>query len=63
VLSGKVTNINFIVFGLTRLGLETTIYGTRDERANHYATDAISHKSEKDRQYNCPNKKGQKDKQ
>jgi hypothetical protein len=31
-----------IVFGLTRRGLEPTIYRTRDELANHYATNAVS---------------------
>ena len=35
-LSGKVTNTNFISFGLTRPGLEPTIYCTRGEHANHY---------------------------
>jgi hypothetical protein len=34
VLSGEATNINFIVFGLTRSGLEPTIYRTRAEHAN-----------------------------
>ena len=32
---------NFIVFGMTRPGLEPTIYRTRGEHANHYATDAV----------------------
>jgi hypothetical protein len=41
VLSGEATNTNFIVFGLTRPGLESTIYRTRGEHANHYATDAV----------------------
>jgi hypothetical protein len=36
MLSGEATHINFIVFGLTRLGLEPTIYRTRGEHANHY---------------------------
>ena len=35
VLSGEATNTNFIVFGLTRPGLEPTIYRTRGEHANH----------------------------
>jgi hypothetical protein len=35
------TNTNFIVFGLTRSGLEPTIYRTRGEHANHYTTDAF----------------------
>jgi hypothetical protein len=42
VLSGEATNTNFIVFGLTRPGLESTIYHTRSEYANHYTTDAVS---------------------
>jgi hypothetical protein len=33
-------HIGISVFGLTRLGLEPTIYRTRGEHANHYATDA-----------------------
>jgi hypothetical protein len=37
------TNTNFIVFGLTRPGLEPTIYHTRDEYASYYATDAVYH--------------------
>jgi hypothetical protein len=34
---------NLIVFVLTRPGLEPTIYRTRGEHANHYATDAVSY--------------------
>jgi hypothetical protein len=30
-----------IVFGLTQLGLEPTIYCTGGEHANHYAIDAV----------------------
>jgi hypothetical protein len=41
VLSGEPNNTNFIVFGLTRLGLETTIYLTRGERWNNNAIDAF----------------------
>ena len=41
MLSGEATNTNFIVFGLTRPGLEPTIYRTRGEHTNHYATDAV----------------------
>ena len=41
VLSGEATNTNFKVFGLTRPGLEPTIYRTRGEHANHYATDVV----------------------
>jgi len=33
VLNGEATNTNFIVFGLTRSGLETTIYRTRGDHA------------------------------
>ena len=42
VLRGDATNTNFIVFGLTRSGLEPTIYRTRDEQAYHYTTDAVN---------------------
>ena len=38
--------VNFIVFGLTRPGLKPTIYRTRGEHANHYATDAVGSKLE-----------------
>ena len=41
MLSRKTTNTNFIVFGLTRSGLEPTIYCTRGEHANHYTSDAV----------------------
>jgi hypothetical protein len=41
MLSREATNNNFIVFGLTRPGLEPTIYRTRGEHANHYATNAV----------------------
>ena len=33
--------IPILVFALTRPGFETTIYRTRGEHANHYATDAV----------------------
>jgi hypothetical protein len=39
VLRGEATTI--IVFGLTGPGLEHTIYSTRGEYANHYATDTV----------------------
>ena len=39
--SGEVTRTNFIVFGLTRSGFESTIYQTREEHANHYIIDAV----------------------
>jgi hypothetical protein len=41
VLSGEAVDANFIVFGLTRPGLELTIYCTRGEHANQYATDVV----------------------
>jgi len=34
MLSGEATNTNFTVFGLTRSGIEPTIYHTRDEQVN-----------------------------
>jgi hypothetical protein len=37
MLSRGATNTNFIVFGLTRSGLEPT----RGEHANHYTTNAV----------------------
>jgi hypothetical protein len=40
-LSEEATNINLIVFGLTRSGHEPTIYRTVGEHANHYTTDAV----------------------
>jgi hypothetical protein len=42
--TGETTNTNFIVFGLTRSGLEPTIYHTRGELDNHYTTDAANMK-------------------
>jgi hypothetical protein len=42
-LAEKQQIYNFIVFVLTRPGLEPTIYRTRGEHANHYATDAVSY--------------------
>ena len=41
MLSGEATHTIFIVFGLTRQGLELTIYHIRGEHANLYATDAV----------------------
>ena len=41
MLSGEATNTIVIVFGLTRPGLESKIYSTRGENANHYATIAV----------------------
>ena len=43
MLKGEAANTNCIVFGLTRSGLEPTIYRTRGEHANHYGTDAVYH--------------------
>ena len=42
MLSGEGTNTNFIVFSLTRTGIEHTIYLSRCEHANNYTTDAVS---------------------
>jgi hypothetical protein len=44
VFSGEATNTNFIVFGLTRPGLEPMIYRTLGEHANHYTIDASLNK-------------------
>jgi hypothetical protein len=41
MFSREATNTNFIVFGLTRPGLEPTMYRTWGEHANHYTTDVI----------------------
>jgi hypothetical protein len=41
MLSGEATNINFIVFALTRSGLKPMIYCTGGEHANHYTTDSV----------------------
>ena len=40
-LRGEATNTNFIVFSLTRSGLEPTFYHTWGEHANHYTTNAV----------------------
>ena len=32
---------SYIVLGMTRLGLEPTIYRTQGEHANHYTTDMV----------------------
>ena len=42
MLSEEATNTNFIVFDLTRPGLDPTIYRTRGEHANYYTNDAVS---------------------
>jgi hypothetical protein len=41
VFREEAANTSFIVFGLTRSGLEPTIYCTRGEHANNYTTDAV----------------------
>ena len=41
MFSGKATNTNCIVFGLTRPGLEPTFFRTRGEHANHYTTGSV----------------------
>jgi hypothetical protein len=41
VLTAEATNTNSIFFGLTRSGLELTIYRHRWEHANHSTTDAV----------------------
>jgi hypothetical protein len=38
-------SVNIIVFGLTRYGLEPTIYRIRGKHANHDTTDAVITKS------------------
>ena len=43
--SGEAANTNFIVIGLTRLGLKPTIYCTQGEHANHYTTDPTTIRS------------------
>jgi len=35
VLSGEEANTNFIVFGLTQLGLEFTTYNNQGDQANY----------------------------
>jgi hypothetical protein len=44
MLSGEATNTNFTIFGLTRTGLEPTIYRTRGKHADHYTTDVVFEK-------------------
>jgi hypothetical protein len=41
---GEATHASSIIFGLSWSGLEPTIYHTRGEPANHYATDAVLYK-------------------
>jgi hypothetical protein len=42
VPSGEATNTNIKAFGLTRSGLESTIYRIRGELAINYATDPVT---------------------
>ena len=42
VFSREAVNTSFIVFSLTRPGIEPTIYRTWGEHANHYTTDAVN---------------------
>jgi hypothetical protein len=41
MFSGETTNTNSIVIGLTRSGLEPTIYRTRGQHANDYTELAL----------------------
>jgi len=41
MLNKEAANTNYIIFGLTRLGLEPTIYHTRGQHANYYTTNAV----------------------
>jgi hypothetical protein len=45
-LNPDMNDLNLIVFGLTRSGLELTIYHNWGEHANHYTTDVVSYKKE-----------------
>ena len=47
MISEEATHTNFIVFGLTRPGLEPAIYITGSEHANHYTNDAVIQKEKK----------------
>jgi hypothetical protein len=40
MLWGEATHINFIVFGLARLGLEPTIYCIRGQQAKYLSIDS-----------------------
>jgi hypothetical protein len=55
VPSGEAANTNFKVFGLTRPGLEPTIYRTRGEHDNHYAIDGVV--GERGKTFFCKNEK------
>ena len=41
MLIEEATNTNFIVFGVSRSGLELTIYCTQGKHANYYTNDAV----------------------
>jgi hypothetical protein len=41
MLREEATNTNYIVYGLTRFGLEHTIYRIRGEHANQWTTDVV----------------------
>jgi hypothetical protein len=43
LLSGEAANTNFIVLGLTRLGLEPRIYHIPGKHTNHNTTDAVGY--------------------
>jgi hypothetical protein len=45
VLCGEATTTSYIVFGMTQSGLEPTIYLTRGEYDNHYASDPVPSKT------------------
>jgi hypothetical protein len=42
MLSGDATNTNLTVFGFTRSELDPTIFRTRGQHANYYATDEVT---------------------
>jgi hypothetical protein len=41
MLCGESENTNFIVYTLTKPGMELTIYHTRGNHANHYTTEEL----------------------
>jgi hypothetical protein len=41
MFSGEATNTYFIVFDLTKSGVEPTIYRTQGDHPNHYKIDAV----------------------
>ena len=45
MLSWEATNNNIIFFGLTRPGLEPTIYRTRGQYTDHFTHDAVQNYS------------------